>query len=498
VLDVEVVDVTGDGRKDVVVAHLVGEGTPAVGRRVSIFTQRAGPEPFSAQASFMRDVPAHAVAFAAADLDPRPGCELAFLGTQGVSVLRSGAKDPPPWGAPLSDLAVVSTQASFFENATVLGLPRWDLCVDLDRDGRLELIVPTREGYLVLKNDREKGLVPAAHLSLPTKDRYGPSLETKFLNRFLTFTSTLPRIVAADLDGDGRLDLVAHGQKGLARFLQRPGLGFGPEPDSERRLKVEGANDDAEPRGELPTRPRRSAFANVRLQVADLDQDGFSDLVATRTQGEVGVFETLRTQFLVYKGGPEGWNTGRDERPSKVLNQRGVSMDPLLIDWNGDGDKDLIVSALRVDHLTNLGRAITKSMTITYAIYLYRGGKEVYPSEPDFTRDVVVDLSALERRGGAAYATFDADVNGDRLKDMVVRVARDKIQVVPGGIETGFFAGKRLVFDERASLTMNVPPNACVLARDVFGKGRDALLLMNPAPDDPERTRVRIVSVGGR
>ncbi len=497
VLDLDVADIDGDGKKDLVIAHLMGDGEVrdergAPVRWLSIFLQQPGPKRFADAPSFARMVPPETVVFAAGDFDPAKGGEVALLGTRGVSVLRAGP------GGPLTDIATVTTVSTFWESPALFALPRWDLVTDLDNDGRPEILAPIRDGYDVLKNDARRGLVATSRISVPPRDRYGPQLETKFLNRFLTFISNLARPSLADLNADGRADLLVQRGKGLARFLQNADGTFPATPTIERPLNVseESKKKKEKENGGLPGgAAKNESFESVRLAVSDLDRDGFSELIATKTVGEIGVFETLRTQFVIYKGGKDGWN---EEKPSKILNQKGISMDPVLIDWNGDKDKDLIVSSLRMDYVTNLKRAITSTMKITYAIYLYRGGEDLYPDEPDFERDIEVELDSLERRGGASYATFEADLNGDGFREMVARVGRDRLRIVPGGIETSFFSGRKLAFKEDDAVETVVPANADLIVRDLTSGGtdrRDSLILFNPAADDPERTRVRVIEM---
>lgn len=495
VLDVDAADMDGDGKKDLVVSHLRGEpierdprGCPR--RFVSVFLEKVSGPRFAAAPDVTREVPADAVAFAAGDFDPAAGGEVVILGTLGLSVLKRGA------AGLLSDVATVSTERSFFEHPSIEALPHWDLAPALHAEARKDLLVPVRDGYLLFANDPARGVVRASKLSVPQNDRYGPALETKLLNRFLTFISSMPRLVAIDLDADRRKDLAVYRGKGLARFLQRPDGTFGEKPDDEKPLRVVEERKKDKKDGARESlggeRGGGGGFQNVRLAVADLDHDGYADLVVTKTLGEVGVFETLRTQFLVFRGGPNGWN---EDKPDKILNQKGVSMDPVLVDWNGDGDKDLIVSSLRMDYFTNVRRAVTSSITITYSIYLYRGGEEVFPDEPDFTRDVEVGISAIERRGGAEAAIFEADLNGDRFKDMVQKVDRGKLRIVPGGVEESFFSGKRLAFKEDEAVDVLVPAHGDLEVMDVAGGGRDALVLTYRAADDPESRRVRVVEV---
>jgi hypothetical protein len=491
VLDVAYGDMDGDGREDLVVAHLKGDerdenGAPR--RYVSVFKQGTGKDRWSPLPAVTRPVPADAIAFAVGDFDAKKGDDVVFVGARWITLLSKG-KD----GSLLGEVAQVASIDGFYEYPANAVLPRWDLAVDLG-SGRKDLLAPIKSGYVVFKNDPRKGLVRGSVIQVPSRERFGPPFETKFLNRFLTYFSSMPKLCAIDLDGDKRKDLVVYRDRGLARFLQKPDGTFGEKPDDEKPLQVvaeagkrgkgkrggggaDGGGKDSE------------QFANVRLSLVDLDQDGFADLVATKTIGEIGVFETLRTQIMIWRGSKAGWN---EAAPDRVIGQKGVATDPEFLDVDGDGKLDLVLSSLRMDYFTNVKRAITSSITITYSIYLQKDG--FFGDEPDFTRDVSLDLDAIERRNGADNVSFEADLDGDKVHDMIVRSERGKLKVVPGAWDSGFFSGKTLVFKDDDAVTVDVPPNADLEVHDFYKDGKgDALVLTCPGPEDPEKETVRII-----
>lgn len=487
VLDVAYGDVDGDGKEDIIVSHQLGENrdeTGALMRYISVFRQGEGGERWSAAPSLTRNVPADAVAFSVGDFDANKGDDVALFGSRFVNLMVKG-----PDGSLLSHVAPVCTIDGFFEYPQNGALPRWDLARDLG-SGRKTLLVPVKEGYALFKNDAKTGLARAGTVKVSSSERFGPAFETKFLNRFLTYFTSMPRLCAIDLDGDRRTDLVVYRKRGLARFFQHGDGGFSETPDDEKPLSIV---EEAAKRGKKKGLDGKESdsFANVRLTIKDLDGDGYPELIATKTVGEIGVFETLRTQVIVWRGSKAGWN---ESKPDRVIGQKGVTTDPELIDWDGDGKLDIVCSSLRMDYFTNVKRAITKSITITYAIYLQKDS--FFSDEPDFTKDVSLDLDAIERRNGAENVSFEADLNGDKLHDMLVRSERGKLRIVPGKWDSGFFSGKTLAFDEDNAFEVAVPPNCDIDVHDLYRDGKgDALVISSPGPDDAEKSLIRVIEV---
>jgi hypothetical protein len=481
-LGLDVADMDGDGAKDLVIAHMAA--TEGGDRAISVFLHgRPGGPRFSSEPSWKVAVPPDACAFLAGDLDPAPGGEVLLLCPTRVVLLRQGGQ-----------LIEVLKVKGFFDYPEAGGLPVWDLAPDLDGDGRPEVLVPTKDGYELLGRSGPKKDGPLAargRLAVPSETRFGPGFEAKLLNRFLTATSRLRRVVAADVDGDGRKDLVAYRDKGLARFLQRPDGSFPERPDREDPLRL--VTESQKP-GQDP-KEGSQAFANVRLDLVDVDGDGTADLVATRTQGELGLFSSLRTQQLVFRGTPRGFD---EDHPDVLLNLKGISTDPVLADWDGDGRKDLILSSYRMDMLTNVKRAIVESVAITYMIYLRRPDGAWFPDEPDLSFDVDLPLDALDKRGGADPVDLTADLDGDGTRDMVRRSPDGaKVLVSFGAKVEGFFGGAHPGFRDRVlevTVDKSEPPDAV----DLDGDGKDELVF-EPFGGETEAARtVRVVGVEQR
>lgn len=475
-LGLDIADMNGDGLLDLVVAHM--SGPQGLERSVSVFEHAPAGQPrFTGAPAWRVAVPQDACAFLAGDLDPAPGGEVLLLcPTRLLLLKRTG------------EAVEVAALRGFYDYPEQGGLPVWDLARDLDGDGQVEVLVPTKEGYDVFGRQGGQGpLTRRSSLAVPSETRFGPHFEAVLLNRFLTATSRLRRLVVADLDGDGRQDLVAYRDRGLARYLQRPDGAFPPRPDSEEPL-------DVVRKSEAPGQEAREgseAFANVRLHLDDVDGDGRADLIATRTLGEIGMFETLRTQQLVFRGRPDGFD---EANPDVLLNIKGVSTDPVFVDWDGDGKRDLIVSSYRMDLFTNVKRALVESLGITYMVYLRRDGERWFGDEPDLSFEVDVPLEALEKRGGAMPVDLRADIDGDGTRDMVRRSPEGPLQITFGGKVSRLFGGARPGFREGA-LQVGVPRSEAPRPVDLDGDGKDELVLEPFGGDDEAARVVRVVGV---
>ncbi|MBM4068945.1 MAG: VCBS repeat-containing protein [Planctomycetes bacterium] len=204
--------------------------------------------------------------------------------------------------------------------------------IDWDRDGRLDLLsgrsIYLRKGPDVFESISL--LAPGNRIEHPPPRGDG-----------WTFTQL------ADLDGDGKVDLLYGTHEGNI-WLHR-NLGGAPPRFDEAGTLLRTA--DGKPLHVGPTPGLKLDFdvlqgARTTFSVADFDGDGWLDLVVGDTYGKVRIYR----------------NTGSRKAPQftlpREIGDMKIRMTPFAADWDGDGKPDVVGSSAdgKVWWWRNLGR----------------------------------------------------------------------------------------------------------------------------------------------
>lgn len=230
---------------------------------------------------------------------PAPHTEAAFLDFDldgDLDVYLSGAPGPDRLlrnnlDGTFSDVTAATGDAPFRSSRCAVA--------DLDRDGDLDLACVEAAGGVVVRSNQRQG----RFRNLPLGVARAASLD------------------AADLDADGRADLVVATKDGVAVLTGRPGGAFEREAPSDL--------------AKLP-----AAFDARGVLLADLDNDGFPDLIASGASG-LAAFRRTASGFADWPVLPKG------AAPADRM---------AALDTDSDGDLDVALSrAGRPALLTNDG-----------------------------------------------------------------------------------------------------------------------------------------------
>ncbi len=352
------------------------------------------------------------------------------------------------WGVDAAGLFALDSGARVLARPT--GLPgsghtvvQTHLVVDLDRDGRVELLVPVAEAVWVTSTAGEvRAIVPMPPtVSLVSEAGIGGIARSVRV--------TAPALAVADLDGDGVDELlVTHGDA-VSVWDVRAGarqLGRLPLPAVLREESDENAPPTA--------------------HWADVTGDARAELLVHRlrsngrlagTEAEVHVFPVHADRF----GAPQVVRTGAG------------SADLYVVDFDGDGDQDVILPQLSLD-AGNLAQAVL-DRTVDVRLTLLRS---------DSGR-----LGSAERVGEAAVPVEDtrsawtvfSDLDGDELPDLALAVG-DTLRV---------YRNDGAALSRRAATTLTLPHGVTNLwPVDLTGDG--AAELVGWAPGDRDVVVVRL------
>lgn len=369
-------DVDGDGTLDVVL-----QTAPGAGRRLVVYRGRNGG--LADAPTDTVDVPADA-AFWFVGPYAADGNAIAFLGPDGL-VTRAITGDAIAAPTRVADVPVFPS----FAHESIC-FP-WRVTGDLDGDGRRDVVVPTADGYRVAYQ-REPGAFSLGPL-LPCP-RQSETLPAGVAGS----RASLPWPTLADIDGDGRTDLmVVDGRR--MRAFRGTATGLAVEAPIECELPL-GRDDD----GPLDL---------SRLTVADVDGDGTADLVHMVKRGEIGLFDSLRTRVALYLG-----PIHECKRPTQLLRVRGLSRRPRLADVDRDGDVDLLLTTLELDAFAAIRRILGDGIPARLTLHAFDAKRRRFDA-PVEVCERSLSFDGLLGHGPVALAYRHGDFDGDGIADLL-------------------------------------------------------------------------------
>lgn len=296
---------------------------------------------------------------------------------------------------------------------------------DLDGDGRDEWLIPVPRAYDVWDGAKRK-----AHVNCDVVSELRRMDAVMVINR-------LPAVQSFDLPGTPG--------KALA-FLSDEFADFATGPGWAAHTRVR-----------IPVNMAEKWDASAKM--ADINNDGFPDLMVTQTKGTVNL--TTTTQVYI---APEPMKYA--EKPTATFTAEGSIASPSLLDVNNDGLRDMVVIKVPFGLKNIMNYFMRRKVTVTAQLYVFNG--KDFGAKPAFETDLTLD--APEGREQVAHAMDD--FNGDKLPDLCLSETHDQLSFF-AGVDKGFLASKPYAkfaipsFGEANALDLN-HNNAkdCVLYRN--------------------------------
>jgi hypothetical protein len=341
----------------------------------------------------------------------------------------------------------------------------------------------------------------------------------------------------ADLDGDGRDDLVMADPTGYAVFQQtaggtltasgrvEAGYEFSREPVRrfQRRAREEGplvtsrrvrqygrADVNADKRLDLFamkdddvlafTQDKQGSFAATpafkqrlvtpgaipfseyevaeppSIQHGDFDRDGRVDFVVPELD-----LDDLVTRLRIFVSGEKG----PPEKPSQILKISSLGEQPELTDINGDGHLDLGFAAFRSDRLMSLAAGGRFSrLEFSYYGFLFRPQERQFSMRPDLRFDSSWEVPQDERPASereeeaGGFIRMLADFDGNGVRDAALLTGNGDFQVYLARAAKG--DPMRVSIDGEAFLSTKARNTQRASFGDLDGNGHADVVLTYP------------------
>lgn len=440
--EVRAADLNGDGRAELILASK----TPKAGQPDSVSLTLV---------SF--DEAGRELGRQALDLDRRPllwdveGDALLAVDGEGALRLRPGGSS--------TRLLSTPTPLAGLGRTTPLAA---DIAHDLDGDGIAELLLWSGgRTHAVDQTGKARGSIAApARGALREDERAG--------GRALHIAATPPTLVVGDFDGDGRADLAL--PEGARLVVHFTGDRIG---DRSATWTLPKDLDPPERTGPKATGPRQEL---VGAWFRDMDGDGRLDLLLHEAVLDGSWFGSTAALTVHL-------NTGAGFGPPHDIRTPAAAVELQTLDWEGDGDLDLLVPQVDVG-MGNLGRALL-ARRVQVEAWLYRWQGAGFEEAPVLLRT----LSLPIERSESYHAELRWDFNGDGVLDLLTDEGEDRLRIHAGRREPL----KGAAFDDSPLLDLALPvPDVAspFFVRDLTGDGRPELLLWSPGA--PQATLIRL------
>ncbi len=416
-------DIDGDGAEDILAVSSLSHFPASRSERIiSLFKQKAGTFHLSPDAT--RSLDWEEVIFDIGDIDNDRIKELLFIKRDGVYFnkpcdLKTGKR-----------ARLLIKTNSLITSSDPSRIFRYHFIRDLDCDGRDEILIPQPEQFYVFSQSGKNVYTLTQRLWISPEFIIDKNEGVKFLY-------TLPNLIQADFNGDGRSDMLVINSEQIDIFLHQI-------PDTSINI--------------IPLTPplyrywmgmknvhssvfESAAPPSVSIEPVDLDGNGYVDVVVSRAAR--GGFTKNISQIQIYMNRSGHYDTN----PNHILTAENFNGEHIICDFNRDGLLDIGLLTLRTGFIHTAEFLLTKKVGYKYQFYLMREDR-TFPKIPDGSISFSRRVSIADIMNASLLSSTDGDFNGDGIKDLIVPTDENEFTIFPGD--------ERKIFTKKNSIKIEV------------------------------------------
>ncbi|MEI6860304.1 MAG: VCBS repeat-containing protein [Shewanella sp.] len=287
---------------------------------------------------------------------------------------------------------------------------------------------------------------------------------------------TQSKLYSADIDLDGKPDIVKIGEGELEVYVQQVSGNFDPIAKYiSVRLAISGL-DWWNKRDAYGESLDQSALVYRKVEeLKDINDDGLADMVVRYTKSS-GVLDRLN-DYEIYLGENIKGQLTFPKRPNSVIRADGTLTDFEFIDIDGDNQDEVLVTGFDIGLTQIIGALISGS--IDQDVYLFKMDENgLFSDVANFTEVVELSFSLTSGQSGSPVVKL-MDINGDGLQDLLLSDGDDTLQVFLGTHNERLFAHRS------DTIEVKLPQDGhMVFSEDLNGDGKEDLLIKYGQQDD--------------
>ena len=377
-------------------------------------------------------------------------------------------------------------------------IPHVDVSRDINGDSLDDLVVPDVRGFSVLTQFSDGTFAePAAVDSVAISN-------TSFAGDGYRYDPwRLSGIHEMDYNGDGRTDLVFWNKDHFVVHLQQEDGRISSSTETFTTKVVFDSDGFASLAAPMQVRRRRTddivagaMTGRVLHSLQDMNADGVADLVVFSLKGgdsgrfgQTSELWNMRFGLHVHFGTRASGGLEFSKEPGAEIFAEGIPFGIEIHDFNGDGQKDVMVTKIKPGIFKSIGMLIgavlTKSVSLDMDFYRMEDG--AYPEKQD--RRLKLRTASMGDSGEQA-ALFPpvlvGDFNGDGRSDLLMGWGRDELRIYVG------VEGSRLFEQRPEKIAVDVPGEDYVWLSDLNKDGKDDVVMHHRSADEPNRVTLLI------